>query len=226
MNTRKKILVCVDKIKDLNSGLGRISIEFANELKKNTEFEYTFLLPAHYKGDAFSGCKVIRLTRLKKYFSDYMKHFDLVHLLYQSPGYSFRKARKVPAGHPFFPRAQLLTASLEQRYMKHRGICENAGCRACHSETVSGSRFPPSASTNRARALCVRPVQARIQRIVVLIFREVQDVRSKIPLFHSLLSATISDLVSHSGTIRSAAGAQERVDPTNRPARRVYPTNG
>lgn len=92
---RKKILICVDKIKDLNSGLGRVSIEFAKELMNSDEFEYTYLVPAKYEGDDFIGCKTIKLNLFRKFFSGYMRQFDLVHLLYQSPNYKFKWAKKV-----------------------------------------------------------------------------------------------------------------------------------
>ena len=95
MMQKKKILVCIDKIKNLNSGLGRVSIEFAKELINHKEFDYTFLVPENYPEDDFYGHPIIRLSVFKKFFSGYMKQFDLVHLLYQSPKYSFRRSIKV-----------------------------------------------------------------------------------------------------------------------------------
>jgi len=95
MSKKKKILICIDKIKNLNSGLGRVSIEFANEIINTNNFDYSFLVPSNYEGDNFNGHEVIKLSILKKYFSGYMRKFDLVHLLYQSPKYSYSKARKI-----------------------------------------------------------------------------------------------------------------------------------
>ncbi|MDH5546851.1 MAG: glycosyltransferase family 4 protein [Gammaproteobacteria bacterium] len=64
------------------------------ELINNNEYDYTFLVPKNYPENDFFGHGIVRLTAWKRQFSGYMKEFDLVHLLYQSPSYSFRHAQK------------------------------------------------------------------------------------------------------------------------------------
>ncbi len=88
----KKILISLDKIKNPNSGLGKVSIDFYNEISKRGDFEYTFLVPKGYK-DKISNS--ITLTIWKRIFSGYMKQFDLVHILHQLPSYSLSSAKKL-----------------------------------------------------------------------------------------------------------------------------------
>lgn len=92
---KQNILVCVDKIKDLHSGLGRVSIDYASQLSETDVFDITFLVHSSFQGDKLYGCPVIKLTNFRKYLSFYMSRFDLVHLLYQSPKYSYACAKKV-----------------------------------------------------------------------------------------------------------------------------------
>ncbi len=91
----KKILISLDKIKNPNSGLGKVSIDFYNEISKRGDFEYTFLVPKGYENKTPITSDTITLTLWRRIFSGYMKRFDLVHILHQLPSYSLSGAKKL-----------------------------------------------------------------------------------------------------------------------------------
>ncbi len=91
----KKILISLDRIKYTNSGLGKVSIDFYNEISKRDDFEYTFLVPKGYENKIPKTSNTIILTPWKRFFSGYMKRFDLVHILHQLPSYSVSGAKKL-----------------------------------------------------------------------------------------------------------------------------------
>jgi len=91
----KKILISLDRIKNPNSGLGKVSIDFYNEISKRGDFEYTFLVPKGYEKIIPKTSNTITLTLWRRIFSGYMKRFDLVHILHQLPSYSLSGAKKL-----------------------------------------------------------------------------------------------------------------------------------
>jgi len=92
---KAKILICLDKIKHPNSGLGRITIDYLHEIIKFSDFEFTFLVPPGFEKDVPPGFNTIRLSKWKRFFSSYMRDYDLVHILHQLPSYSLKKAKKL-----------------------------------------------------------------------------------------------------------------------------------
>ncbi|MBI9064141.1 MAG: glycosyltransferase family 4 protein [Marinilabiliaceae bacterium] len=91
---KKKILISLDRIKYPNSGLGRVSIDFMNEVIKNEEFEFTFLVPKGFE-KKIPSMRTVSLTFFRRFFSGYMQSFDLVHIIHQLPAYSISKAPKL-----------------------------------------------------------------------------------------------------------------------------------
>jgi len=92
---KKKILISLDRIKYPNSGLGRVSMDFFNEISSRDEFEYTFLVPSGYEKSIPKTFSTIILTPWKRLFSGYMKRFDLIHILHQLPKYSVSGAKRL-----------------------------------------------------------------------------------------------------------------------------------
>jgi glycosyltransferase involved in cell wall biosynthesis len=90
---RKKILICLDRLKYPFSGLGRVSEDFAKAITTHHEFDFYFLVP---DGDFpfLPKEKCIHMSWLKNLSSAYMKGFDLVHIPHQLPSYPFSKASK------------------------------------------------------------------------------------------------------------------------------------
>src|SRR5574344_492901 len=90
----KKILICLDLLKYPNRVLGRVSIDFSNQLAHSQNFDYTFLVPKNLKKHHLTNQKLIGLDLNKKFFSNYMKEFDVCHIIHQLPKFSFQKARR------------------------------------------------------------------------------------------------------------------------------------
>ena len=93
---KRKVLVCLDRLKTLNCGLGQVAVNYGRELLdvKTNAFEFNFLLPA--KGFVEFENKVghTKLSFFKYFFSNYMKPYDLCHVTHQLPSFSFGKAKK------------------------------------------------------------------------------------------------------------------------------------
>ncbi len=93
---KKRILICLDKLKNLHCGLGQVSYHFGKEIleKSPDDFEITFLLPK--KGfelfEKETSC--VRLKFFRRYFPLYMRKFDICHIPYQLPSYRFFGAKK------------------------------------------------------------------------------------------------------------------------------------
>lgn len=90
-----KILICLDLLKYPNRGMGRVSIDFSQQLVHSDDFDYTYLVPPKTKIEHLENQKVIELTALRKFSSGYMKEFDVCHVIHQLPKFTFKKAKKV-----------------------------------------------------------------------------------------------------------------------------------
>lgn len=90
-----KILVCLDLIKYPNRGLGRVSLDFSQQLVKSGGFDYTYLMPPNIKVKHLEGQNITKLTTLRKFSSSYMKEFDVCHVIHQLPKFSYNKAKRM-----------------------------------------------------------------------------------------------------------------------------------
>jgi glycosyltransferase involved in cell wall biosynthesis len=91
----KKVLVCLDLIKYPNRGLGRVSIDFSEQLVKSGGFDFSYLVPPKIKLEHLKNQPVIALNTFRRLSSAYMKEFDVCHVIHQLPKFSFSKARKM-----------------------------------------------------------------------------------------------------------------------------------
>lgn len=89
---KKEVLIDIYKIKNLYSGLGQFSINFANELMRQPSdaFNFRFLIPQElkYKESEYGNLKDFNTTKLnlqKRYFPVFNKHYDIWHGLQQFP---------------------------------------------------------------------------------------------------------------------------------------------
>ena len=92
---KHKILICLDLLKYPNRGLGRVSLDFSQELVKSDGFDYTYLIPSCAQADLMKNQPIIELNNLRKLSSDFMKEFSVCHIIHQLPKFSYRKARKI-----------------------------------------------------------------------------------------------------------------------------------
>lgn len=93
-NRHHVILVCLDLLKHPYSGMGRVSIDFSNELMKRANENLSFLVPRQFISE-FRWEKVVELNWKRKIFSKYLRHVEVCHVLHQLPKFSFKKAPKV-----------------------------------------------------------------------------------------------------------------------------------
>jgi glycosyltransferase involved in cell wall biosynthesis len=93
---KKTVLVCLDRLKQINCGLGQVALNYGRELLdvKTNVFEFSFLLPQKGFSEFEHKTKYIKLNLFRRIFSNYMKPFDLCHITHQFPSYSFGKAKK------------------------------------------------------------------------------------------------------------------------------------
>lgn len=119
----KKILICLDLLKYPNRGLGRVSIDFSSQLTHSQNFDYTFLVPQNIHNHHLTNQKLIKLDLKKKFFSNYMKEFDVCHIIHQHPKFSFQKAkRKVLTIHDL----NFLYTKNKTKQIKYHRIVQNA----------------------------------------------------------------------------------------------------
>ncbi len=95
----KKVLVDLGKLKDLNSGLGQVSLNFGHELSnatRSTNLLLHFLVPTNFV-DEFEETNVhyVKLSLIKRWFPALNHKYDLWHAIHQDSGYM------PPAGIPY-----------------------------------------------------------------------------------------------------------------------------
>jgi glycosyltransferase involved in cell wall biosynthesis len=93
----KKVLVCLDRLKHPNCGLGQVSLNMGRkiiQMNDNLDFDFSFLLPANGYREFENKIKTINLYSYRYFFSGYMKKFDVCHVTHQLPSYNFGKARR------------------------------------------------------------------------------------------------------------------------------------
>lgn len=95
IQSKKKVLVCLDRLKNPNCGLGQVSINMGRRIisKGSQEFEFSFLLPGNGFPEFENKLKSIRLKPLRYIFDGYMKKYDICHVIHQLPSYKFGAAR-------------------------------------------------------------------------------------------------------------------------------------
>jgi glycosyltransferase involved in cell wall biosynthesis len=87
----KKVLVDLGKLKDLNSGLGQVSLNFGHELSKasrSTTLSLHFLVPGSFVAE-FEEVNIqsVKLSLIKRWFPALNASYDLWHAIHQDSGY-------------------------------------------------------------------------------------------------------------------------------------------
>ena len=86
----KKILIDLYKIKELYSGLGQFSVNFANELASRLpkDFLVNFFIPKKNELSFLNNkVKTINASFLKRYFPSLNKTYNIWHSLHQFPSF-------------------------------------------------------------------------------------------------------------------------------------------
>jgi glycosyltransferase involved in cell wall biosynthesis len=85
----KEILVDLYKVKDIYSGLGQFSINYANELIRQSPegFDFTFLTPGNFKFETGINVTTVKTNLQKRYFPVFNRSYDIWHGLQQFPSF-------------------------------------------------------------------------------------------------------------------------------------------
>ncbi len=93
---KKKVLVCLDRLKFLNCGLGQVALNFGREIlkKQSQNYNIVFMLPQTGFKEFEEHANYIKLNVFKSIFARYMRKYDLCHVPHQLPSYNFGKSAK------------------------------------------------------------------------------------------------------------------------------------
>lgn len=93
---RKKVLVCLDRLKHPNCGLGQVSKNIGRKLlETNTpELDFSFLLPASGSEEFENKIDTVNLIPHRNFFDGYMGKFDICHVTHQLPSFKFGAAKR------------------------------------------------------------------------------------------------------------------------------------
>jgi glycosyltransferase involved in cell wall biosynthesis len=94
---KKEILIDLERLKYINTGLGQVCLNFGLELSKNhsNEFNFTFLVPRKFIGHFGNKVNYVKVTLFRKYFPFLFKKYDLWYSIHQNSSY-FPKNKSVP----------------------------------------------------------------------------------------------------------------------------------
>ncbi len=92
----KKVLIDLYKAKEIYSGLGQFSVNFANELMNQSpqEFDIIFLTPGSFELENIKKFNSLKANFQKRYFPVFNKPYDIWHSLQQFPSHFPNKKSK------------------------------------------------------------------------------------------------------------------------------------
>jgi glycosyltransferase involved in cell wall biosynthesis len=84
-----KVLVDLYKVKNIYSGLGQFSLNFANELvnQSSEEFNFIFLTPNNFEFEDDNRYKSVKVNLQKRYLPHFTKSYEIWHGLQQFPSH-------------------------------------------------------------------------------------------------------------------------------------------
>jgi glycosyltransferase involved in cell wall biosynthesis len=85
----KKVLIDLYKVKDLYSGLGQFSLNYAYEILNQSpgEFEIIFLTPGKLEFEGYKNVNTVKANFQKRYLPIFSKSYDIWHSLNQFPSH-------------------------------------------------------------------------------------------------------------------------------------------
>ncbi len=93
----KKVLIDLDRLKDINTGLGQVSLFFGKKISelRDKGLEFTFLVPKKFVGYFGDRVKYEKVSLKRRYFPSLCKKYDLWYALHQDSAY-FPSSKKTP----------------------------------------------------------------------------------------------------------------------------------
>ncbi len=97
MNKKYDILIDLERLKYINTGLGQVCLNFGLELSKrySNEFDFTFLVPENFINYFGKNVKYAKVTFFRKFFPFFFKKYSLWYAIHQDSNY-FPKNKLVP----------------------------------------------------------------------------------------------------------------------------------
>ena len=91
------VLIDLDRLKDLNTGLGHVAIEFGNAINKikNEDLKFTFLVPKKFVGYFGNNVNYEVVSLKRRYFPSSCKKYDLWYTIHQDSNF-FPSSSKTP----------------------------------------------------------------------------------------------------------------------------------
>ena len=91
------VLIDLDRLKDLNTGLGQVAEFFGNEISqlKDETFKFTFLVPKKFKGYFGTNVDYEIVSLKRRYFPSLCRKYDLWYTIHQDSAY-FPSDKKSP----------------------------------------------------------------------------------------------------------------------------------
>ncbi|NPA68555.1 MAG: glycosyltransferase family 4 protein, partial [Chlorobi bacterium] len=85
----KKVLIDLDRLKNINTGLGQVSLSFGKKISElnDKDIEFTFLVPDKFAGYFGNNVKYEKVSLKRRYFPSLCKKYDLWHALHQDSAY-------------------------------------------------------------------------------------------------------------------------------------------
>jgi glycosyltransferase involved in cell wall biosynthesis len=134
----KSVVIDLYKAKNINSGLGQFSVNFANELIKEStrEFDIVYLTPRSFKLEKINELNLLKANFQRRYFPMFNKSYDIWHSLQQFPShFPNKKSRFILTVHDLNFLVEK-TEAKKERYLKK--LQKNID-RADYITTISNS---------------------------------------------------------------------------------------
>ncbi len=93
----KRILIDLDRLKNVNTGLGQVSLFFGKYIASinNPEIEFTYLVPKKYVGYFGNNVKYVKTSFFRRHFPRFFKDFDLWYSSHQDSAF-FPASKNTP----------------------------------------------------------------------------------------------------------------------------------
>jgi glycosyltransferase involved in cell wall biosynthesis len=132
----KEILIDIYRVKEIYSGLGQFSINYAKELMKEApeEFRFTFLIPNNFEPGNIRNFNSVKVNYQKRYFPMFTKSYDIWHGLQQFPShFPNKKSKFILTVHDL----NFLIEKNESKSLKYLKKLQNNINRADYITTIS-----------------------------------------------------------------------------------------
>ncbi len=133
----KKVLIDLDRLKNINTGLGQVALFFGQYIaqQKDSDIEFTYLVPKNYVGYFGNNVRYVKTSFFRRHFRHFFKSFDLWYALHQDS--SFFPARKATPYILTIHDLNFLSEKTPQKAQKRLKKLQKKVDRAIHICTIS-----------------------------------------------------------------------------------------